>query len=74
MNDKIDDLFTCDTCNKSFAIDSGGFLGEHHYLSKFLKNGYTNDDEVGFSCSPFTELKSLCHSCLTDLKDAYNKQ
>ena len=36
MNDKIDDLFTCDTCNKSFAIDSGGFLGEESHLIDLL--------------------------------------
>ena len=72
--DITDALFSCDTCNKSFGIDSGGFLGEHNDLSKFLKNGNTNDNEVGFSCSPFTELKSLCNSCLNDLKDAYNNK
>jgi hypothetical protein len=65
MNDKIDDLFTCDTCNKSFAIDSGGFLGEESHLIDLLCDDNKKKTQAKFSCSPFTTLISLCYNCFT---------
>ena len=70
MIDNKDNLhFECDTCTTKFTIDSGGFLGEPQHLSQLINDGFTKDKEVGFSCSPFTTLVSLCNVCLTTLKN-----